>query len=773
MWLATLRGLWRLNTTPFTTQRGSPLIPSRFAGYLKNPTYRMSLRLTRLCLTACLAAVLTAQAQVQPAATPPAAGNPADPLVGPIKLPDSDIDTVLGALEIYTGKNILHPQALPTATYNLKIDKQIPKSEAILAIETILELNGIGIVPMNDNFMKAVALQTARTEAPQMITGSALDLPPSSKVATKIFMLNFLRVNELVQQIQGMLTPAIGGALSVVQLPNANAALITDTVTNLQRIETLLKQVDQPVTSNLEPKFYLLKNGAKASDLVARINTIVAPLRAQLGTATTFTADDRTNQIILIAHPAQHALFDSLIDKLDIKADPNTNNAVIPLKHSVATDVATLLTNVVTGQNAAIQRASANSARAGTGAAGVNGANGILGGNPGNPANLAGFNPANPSNLAGFNGGGAVAGGPQGAAAGPGAGVPIAPTITFNNATGQLEAVPGSSQFSTLVTVLPDVRTNSIVVSGTATDIAMVRSIIDKLDILLAQVSIQVVIAEVTLTDTDVSGISALNLTVGTDTPAGAGGDNGRGTHITNFTSTLGGWNVTSGVVNPLSFVAALSNNGSNNRVKVLQANTIITEHGKQGDFQVQQKQPTITGTTSTPNSASTNGVTTQDQVTYQNIGVEVKVTPLIGADGGIELNIDQTVDDIIGNVTFADGNPYPIIGHREANVFINVQDGQMIVLGGLQSSKISTDRTKVGFLYEIPIISNMLGGRNNETDRRELLLFVRPHIISPAIGTADTEKKIESISEKKDIENFLKDESKMPAPTVIDRFVK
>jgi general secretion pathway protein D len=398
--------------------------------------------------------------------------------------------------------------------------------------------------------------------------------------------------------------------------------------------------------------------------------------------------------------------------------------------------------------------------------------NGQPGGNP-NPANLAGFNPANPANLAGFNGGaGGAPAAQNGGGAVPGGGIPIAPTITFNNATGQLESTPGSSQFSTLLTVLPDVRTNSIVVSGTATDIAMIRSIVDKLDVLLAQVSIQVVIAEVTLTDTDVSGISALNLTVGTDTPAGAGGDNGRGTHITNFTGTVGSWSVTSGVVNPLSFVAAMSNNGSNSKVKVLQANTIITEHGKQGDFQVQQKQPTVTGVTSTPNSAATNGVTTQSNVTYQNVGVEVKVTPLIGSDGGIELNIDQIVDDIIGNVTI-DGNPTPIIGHREANVFINVQDGEMIVLGGLQSSKVSVDRNKVGFLYEIPIISNLLGGRNNETDRRELLLFVRPRIISPTIGTADTQKKIDAISEKKDINDFLKDESKLPAPTVIDRFVK
>ena len=361
-----------------------------------------------------------------------------------------------------------------------------------------------------------------------------------------------------------------------------------------------------------------------------------------------------------------------------------------------------------------------------------------------------------------------IPGAPPGAAPGP-----VAPAVVSASNAGNGDGNGGSTnEFSIFMTIASDERSNSIVVSGTGDDIRLIKQLVDKLDVLLPQVSIQVVIAEVTLTDTDVSGLSALNLTVGTDTPAGAGGDNGRGTHITNFGATLGGWNVTTGVVNPLSFAAALQSNGGNSRVKVLQANTIITQHGKEGDFQVQQKQPYAAGVTSTPNSASTTGVTTQSNTQYINVGVEVKVTPLIGADGGIELKIDQIVDDILGNVTI-DNGPVPIVGHREANVTVSCQDGQMIVLGGLQSNKLSTNRSKVGFFYEIPILSNLIGGRNNETDRRELLLFVKPHIIAALQGTADATQKIDELSEKDDIHSYLKDPSKMPNSGVIDRFVK
>ncbi len=715
----------------------------------------MSLRLPRLCLAACLAAVLTLQAHAQPASTP---ASLADPLVGPIKLPDSDIDTVLGALEIYTGKSILRPQALPTATYNLKIDKQIPKSEAILAIETILELNGIGIVPLDDNFMKAVALQTVRTEAPLMITGSSLDLPPSSKVATKIFMLNFLRVNELVQQIQGMLTPAIGGALSVVQLPNANAALITDTVTNLQRIESLLKEVDQPVTGNLAPKFYILKNGAKASDLVARINTIVAPLRAQLGTATTYTADDRTNQIILISHPAQHALFDSLIAALDVKADPNTRNEVIPLMHALATDVATLLTNLVSGQNSAAQRAAAQSVRPGQGIAGAGGLNA-------NGANI-GFNP---------QGGTVGPQGPvQGAAPAQPAPVVLTPNINFATLTGQNTdtGATGSNQFSSLLTVQPDVRSNAIVVSGTADDLRLIKDLVEKIDVLLAQVRIEVIVAEVTLTDTDRSGISALGLTVGTDTPAGAGGDNGRGTHITGFNGTLAGWAVTSGVVNPLAFQAAFSDAGSRNNLKVISAPTIVTTHSKQGEVIVGEQVPVVTSVTSTPSASATatNGFDTNQTVSYKDINLDLKVTPFIGTDGSIQLTIDQLIQDQIGSVS-VNGNPQPIIGTRHATSTINVYDQQMIVLGGLQRNSITNDRSKLGFIYEIPILSNLFGDRTKTSSRTELLLFIRPHVLPATEGTSDTIKSIDSLSNKQEIKDYLKDPSKGPKEGVIEHF--
>jgi general secretion pathway protein D len=645
-----------------------------------------------------------------PRAVPPIAQPAGEEIIGPIQMRGETLEAVLYQLGRWTGRSIIRPQALPaTEGYTLTLPP-MPKSEATLAVETMLELSGIAVSPLGNHFLKVVPVGQARIEAPEMIDGSTLDLPPSGRIATKLFRLSFLRVSELKDQVLPLLNPNLGGP---VVFEKTNAALITDSLSTLQRIEQLIQELDKPTTASLQPKFYSLQYGAKASDLVNKITAILKPpLSSGLSSATSVSADDRTNQIILITDPRQYPFFDELIGKLDIRADPNTRNEVIYLKHAAAKDVATLLTNLVSGRNQNASKTDQSGARTGP--------------LPGNlrTAPAAGNNPA--------------------------VGQPAIANFAAD--------IGPSSDFSSLLTVLADDRSNSIVVSGTVDDIRLIREVIDRIDVLLAQVSIQVVIAEVTLTDSATSGINALNLTFGTD--------NVRGTHITNFdTGTaangIAGWNITGGIVNPMSFQAALGNTGANSNVKVLSANTIVTTHNKQAEFVVSQQQPIITGTTSTPSATTTNtGLTSSSTVTYKDIGIDVKVTPLIGDDGSIQLEIDQKVDDVVSNVTI-DGNEQPIIGHREATSFINVGDGQMIVLGGLQQTKHSTNRTKLGFLYEIPILSQLLGGRTHEEDRTELLLFVRPHIIQPNHESKDAAASINQLTNKDQVRQYLQDPSK------------
>ena len=674
----------------------------------------MTSRIARLSLVASLFALSTGLfAQAPAPADKPAAPDVkpnGDEMIPSFKISGLPIDGVLAALEFHTGRSILRPAALPTAEYTLVIDRPIPRSELILAIETLLALNQIGVAPLGERFLKVIALAQAKTEAPEMISGSAFDQPASGKIATKVFQFDFLRVNEFMPQLQGLLTPGVGGG--VVILDKTNAALVTDSVSNLQRIENLIKALDRPATTGLTPKFYPLKS-AKASDLVNKLRTVLSgSLQTQLGTSTTYNADDRTNQIILIADRRQYPFFDELIAKLDVKADPNTRNEVIYLKHAAAKDVSTLLTQLVTGQTNAAQKTSAQSVRPGQ----IN--------LPGQPA------------------------APQ----------PAAPQPAVVNSVGpEIASLAGSNEFSTLVTVTYDERSNAVIVSGTGDDIRLIKDLVDKIDIILAQVRIEVIIAEVTLSDTDKTGLTALNLTAATNATTGV-------RSVTNFSGAVAGWNITEGIVDPLSLKAALTDAGTRSNVNVLSAPTIVTTHNKEAQVVVGQKRPVVTGTTS----VSTTGGTSSTY-TYQSIAIDLKVTPLIGDDGSIQLKIDQKVDDLLGSTTI-DGNQVPIIGTRQATSFINVYDNQMVVLGGLQRQKFGNDRAKIGFLAEIPIISQLLGGREKSRERTELLLFVRPHVIKPSEVSADAKKNIDGLSNKEQINQYLIDPSKPAKPSLIEQ---
>ena len=449
----------------------------------------------RLLLAATLLAAVSA-AEAQPAPTPAvprptaeavraAMVNNPDEIQQSFTLSDVDLGAALEALENLTGRTILRPQMLPTATITIKINQPMAKSDVVLALETVLSLNQIGVVPMGTKFLKVVPLTQTKGEAPEFIDGSTLGRSPSGKIATKLFQLDFLRANEAFQNgpqgagLASLLTQGVGGG--VVVLAQANAVLVTDTVANLQRLEVLLKEVDRPQISSFIPKFYAVHN-QQAADVVTKMKALLTgAIQLQIGTATTFQADERTNQIVVITDRREIPFFDDLIARLDVKSAPNTRTVVIYLKHADAKDMQTLLSSVISGQTAATQKAGNQAVR-----------------------------PEQVTAAAGLG-----QGQPFGATPAPGqpAQIPIGPMAAIGGERGASAAAgANASEFTSLATVMADERSNSVVVSGTVEDVGLMEELVNQIDIPLAQVRIEVIIAEVTLSDTDISGITALNL---------------------------------------------------------------------------------------------------------------------------------------------------------------------------------------------------------------------------------------------------------------------
>lgn len=610
------------------------------------------------------------------------AGNPNE-LIGEWNTPRLPLELLIPKIEELTERTVLRAQGLANAEFPLIFKSPPTRAEALQAIETVLNLNQIALIPLGTKFIKIVPLQSVRSESPTFIEGSAFDLPPSGQIATKLFHLNFLRSGEASTVISSVFNQNLNGFM---QLDKANALLVTDSISNLQRMEMLLQKLDQPIASGMSTKFYTLTNGAKASDIVTKLGNFLRPLQAQIGTATSYNADDRTNQIILFSDARQFPLFDELIAKLDVKADPNTRNEVILLKNAAAKDIASLLSTLIKGQTASAQ--AANSIRPGQ----------II------------RNPTPPS-------------GPD---APP---QPATPTPGFVGEVGS-----PSNEFSSLVNIQPDERTNAIVVSGTVDDIRLIRSLVEQLDTSLPQVRVEVVIAEVVLTDAASSGISALGLNVVNGkligfNAAGAGASiqgsavpSTPETPTTPTFATLAGRFDLTGVVN-LSTSPRKSNNS------ILSVPTITTMHNKEGKIFVGETRPVVSSVATSPTGATSgsSGFSSQSQVTQQEIGTTVTVTPLIGADGTVQMKVGQEISDVAGEVLVGDDVQY-IISKRTLETFHTVKSGEIIVLGGMQKRSNSKSTNRLG---PIPFIGDLLGTRTRREDRTELVFFLRATVLT------------------------------------------
>jgi len=662
-------------------------------------------------------------AQAAPAPAAPAAASPAPvagvvaavPLpglsgadqVGPVILRDETVAQVLDLMQRWTGKSILRPQALPASVYTLSLPASITRDEALLAIETLLNLNGIAVIQQGDKFLKVVPNLVAKSESPALIAGSTLTLPPSGRIATKIYTLKHANAQEFVTQIISGLNTTL--ASPPIYFGRNNAFLVTDSITNLQKIEKLVEQLDKPQLDLVVTKSYTLKN-AMATDMVAKLTAMLrtpqvtsggAPFR--LSTGTTFLADERTNRVLLMGSADQHDFFDKLIDTLDQKSNPNTKTDVIFLRHADAQQVATLVTSLVTGQTTAASRAG-NTVR-----------------------NTTQNRTPTPVAVPGAAG-----------AAGP--------------------SQMGADEFSSSLTVLPDVRSNSVVVSGTNDDLRLLHDLIDKVDIVLPQVRIEVVIAEVKLSDNESNGFNTLGLTVTNGKLVGIGGTgagfgvNGANaiatTNLPANTTQVGGSQGTLGANNSLSATIGLVTTPRKGDLKILSVPAITTTHNKEATLFVGESRPVITGSTlSTTTGASTSTVSQRD------IGITLKVLPLIGKDGAVQLQVSQSVEDILGT-TILDGNDQPIIGRRTTDSYVSAMSGEIVVLGGLQRTVTTKSTSRLG---PIPIIGDIFGSSTNLEEKQELIIFLRPYVLnSSAVDNLDALSRATSNANGAEVKKIL-----------------
>ena len=276
----------------------------------------------------------------------------------------------------------------------------------------------------------------------------------------------------------------------------------------------------------------------------------------------------------------------------------------------------------------------------------------------------------------------------------------------------------------------------------------------------LPQVRIEVVIAEVKLSDNESNGFSTLGLTVTNGKLTGIGGS-GAGFGVTGIPITPANpvrntgqtiVNPAQGTLNPgtnsLSATIGLVTTPRKGDLKILSVPAITTTHNKEATLFVGESRPVITGSSV----AATTGQVTST-VSQRDIGITLKVLPLIGKDGAVQLQISQSVEDILGS-TILDGNDQPIIGRRTTDSYVSAMSGEIVVLGGLQRTVTTKSTSRLG---PIPIIGDIFGSSTTLEEKQELVIFLRPYVLnSSAVDNLDALSRVANSANGAEVKKII-----------------
>jgi len=628
---------------------------------------------------------------------------------------------------------------------NFRSQTKLTRTDALQALDSVLAINNIAAIPLGEKFLKVVQITSAKTEGLPFGRVTA----PADTLGTQIIPLKFADAAEVVAVLQPYLHPY--GQL--VALQKSNSILISETAANIKQMLEIVSYVDQPSMLRMEMHSYVLAH-AKAADVMARLQSIIQGAEQAGGHAAVsgqpgqpaqpaglirrptqpgqpgapadeesvvegkviMAADERTNKIFILTRPSNFGFFNKLIAELDAKVEPDVVMKVIELNYATAEDIASLLNSLITGSSpaASTHHTTGSSSTTSTGA---------------RPPAI----PPPPS---------------SGGSAGSG------------TDTGFLQYAEG-------VHILPDPRTNSLLVMATKEDMVRIEQLVRSMDTSVAQVQIEVVIAELTLNNELDVGVDVFKRLVNAGQTTQTGGNSTDGNvpvQLSALSSNLpsaaalaagsGGltWFTTFRNLNLDTVLHALA---STSNSKVLSTPIIQTMDNQEADITVGESVPVPTSQTSSLVSGNgtlaTSGVTSSIQ--YQDVAIELKVTPRINPDGYVRMDVEQKVNDLGANVNIG-GTIVPTILKREAKSSLAVEDRSTIVLGGLIQQTKSVTTTKTPFLGDIPVFGQIFKSQTNNRQRTELIIFIRPTVLRTDIAAvAEARRRLKMLGVSEELE--------------------
>lgn len=489
---------------------------------------------------------------------------------------------------------------------------------------------------------------------------------PIDDVVTHVYPVENISAAQLVP----ILRPLIPQWGHLAAYPSSNMLIISDRAANVVRLEQLIKQMDQAGDRDIEVVHLV---NASAPEVVRTLTSLTQLDKQADPTSRTpaVIADERTNSVLLGGDKADRQKLLSIINKLDTPQSEGGSTQVIYLRYASAESLAPILQGYA-------QQASKSSSSSSSGSSSA----------------AATSAPAS----SGSSGGG----------------------------------IDG-------VKVLAEKDSNALVITAAPKMMRQIRDVIAQLDIERAQILVEAVVAEVSASKASQLGVdwavfnqdriaaasvlnpdtlSALGTAVSSGSSSAYLGLIGQGINV-------GGGVISSGGTSLALLIKALKSDGDTN---VLSTPTLVTMDNQEAKFSAGQEVPFLSGSFSNTGTSSTTGSVNPFQtIERKDVGLTLGVTPQINADNRVKLKLNLEVSGIASGTA---GSSNLITNKRTLTNTVGIENGQILVIGGLIQDQINDTKNGVPFLSSIPFFGSLFEYRSVTKTKQNLMLFIRPSIL-------------------------------------------
>jgi len=600
----------------------------------------------------------------------------------------------------------IHPQTTGNAT--IRTSKPVSRQDLIPILEMLLRQNGQVMVKEEGMYKIMPASLGTRGSVSPALGGTSKPLPNGYSV--QIIQLKFVGVADMAR----ILAPYQVDATSVQQDALRNLLIISGTQRELRHLLDIVELFDVDFLAGYSIGLYQLSTDVKA--LGADLDRLFGQGTASpLAGIVKYIPIERLNALLVVTtQPRYLDEAKKWIERLDksggVAGGLRLN--VYPVQHGKAEKLAALLSEVYGNKGTGTTPTLAPGQR---------------------PAQIT-TTPAAP-------------------------GSPVAPQTPLQSALQSLVSFAGGGVgVSKDVRIIADNDNNALLILASPSDYETIQSALRQLDVPRRQVSVEVLVAEVQLTDELKFGIewfiNSRNNTVGALRNPGTSGSLpgvlpalpglGTATSARSLIASTPGLQLINVVGTDIR--AVLQALGTDGRSKIVSTPRIMVLDNEKASINVGQQISVDTGS-STGTGTGGNVVTTRQ---YLSTGVILTVTPRINSGGRVTLDVNQEVSAPTG----ASGTANPTIATRKAQTVVTVGSGETMVLAGLIQEIDRSGSAGVPLLSKIPLIGGLFGTQSFSRDRTELVLLITPTVVT---NTDDARAVTDEIRKKlPSLEKFL-----------------